>query len=255
MESRIKKQIIAVSVLLLAILIIAFGVYFFYFHEEPTCFDNIQNQKEEGIDCGGPCQNCEIKNLKNIEILWIKALSTQNQNYDLLARVVNENQNYGSSLVKYEFQIFDLNDNLIDSRLGQTFILPRQEKYIVELKVFSTESVAKVRLNISQVEWEKAKDYEPPELDILDKKYEVKKEDPIFAEATGIVHNSSHKNYEKIKVYTVLFSSDGEPLAINVIDIDKLDAGQDRFFSSPWYFKILGLITRVDMEAETDIFR
>lgn len=26
---------------------------------EPTCFDNIQNQGEEDIDCGGPCQACK----------------------------------------------------------------------------------------------------------------------------------------------------------------------------------------------------
>jgi hypothetical protein len=27
--------------------------------EEPSCFDNIQNQNETGIDCGGPCLPCE----------------------------------------------------------------------------------------------------------------------------------------------------------------------------------------------------
>lgn len=255
MDPRFKKQIIIISIVVLIIIAIAFAIYFFYFREAPTCSDNIQNQKEEGIDCGGPCQTCEIKNLKNIEILWMKALPTQSQNYDLLARVVNKNQNHGSQLVKYEFQIFDLNDKLIGSRAGQTFILPRQEKYITELKVPASESVGKVRLNISQVEWEKIKDYEPPELEILEKKYEVKKEYPIFAEATGVVHNSSRKAYEKIRVYTVLFSSDGNPLAINTIDIDKLDAGQDRFFSSPWYFEVSGQVTRVDMEAETNIFK
>lgn len=26
---------------------------------EPTCFDNIQNQGEEGIDCGAPCEACK----------------------------------------------------------------------------------------------------------------------------------------------------------------------------------------------------
>ncbi len=27
--------------------------------DDPTCFDGIQNQGEEGIDCGGPCAPCE----------------------------------------------------------------------------------------------------------------------------------------------------------------------------------------------------
>ena len=25
---------------------------------EATCFDGIQNQGEEGVDCGGPCPAC-----------------------------------------------------------------------------------------------------------------------------------------------------------------------------------------------------
>lgn len=34
---------------------------------QPTCFDNIQNQGETGIDCGGPCQACEtcFDNIQN----------------------------------------------------------------------------------------------------------------------------------------------------------------------------------------------
>lgn len=40
----------------------AAGDIFYVVSEKPqTCFDGIQNQGEEGIDCGGPCKQCKIR--------------------------------------------------------------------------------------------------------------------------------------------------------------------------------------------------
>lgn len=255
MEQRTKKQVIIVCIFLAAILIIVFFAYFLFWKPSATCSDNIQNQKEEGIDCGGPCQDCEVKNLKNINILWVKALSTQNQNYDLLARVSNLNQNYGSRQFAYEFQLFDLNDNLIASRQGSAFILPRDEKYIMEQKVFAGQEISKVKLNISPISWEKVKDYEPPEIQIFDKKFEIKNEYPIFAQASGIAKNSSHSIYEKIKAVIILFGANNEPVAASSVDIDRLDAGQEKLFSAPWYFSFSAQVVKVEMEAQMNIFK
>ncbi len=254
-EQRTKKQVIIVCVFLAAILIIVFFAYILFWKPPATCVDNIQNQKEEGIDCGGPCQVCEIKNLKNIEILWVKALATQNQDYDLLARVVNSNQNYGSGKFSYEFQLFDLNDNLIASRQGEAFILPREEKYIAERKISAGVPVSKVKLNILPISWEKIKDYEPPEIQIFSKKFEIKNEYPIFAEASGIAKNSGRLNFEKIKVIIVLFGANNEPIAINSVDVDRLDAGQEKFFSAPWYFGFSTAVVRVDAEPQMNVFK
>lgn len=250
-----KKQIFIVSIFALIILIIAFGVYFFYFRPAPTCSDGIKNQKEEGIDCGGSCQECEIKNLKNINILWVKALATQNQNYDLLARVSNLNQNYGSSQFNYEFQLFDLNDNLISARQGSAFILPREEKYVIEQKVFAGQEVSKVKLYISPISWERAKDYSPPEIQVLNKKFEIKNEYPIFALASGIVKNSSYSICENVKIIIVLFGVNNEPVAVNSVNVDRLDAGQERLFSAPWYFSFLSQVVRAEMEPQINIFK
>lgn len=255
MEPRTKKQVIIICVLLAIILIISFLVYLIFFKPAATCSDNIQNQKEEEIDCGGPCQACEVKNLKNIDILWVKALATQNQNYDLLARVANLNQNYGSRQFAYEFQLFDLNDNLIASRQGVAFILPREEKYIVEQKVFTSQAVSKVKVNISPILWEKIKDYEPPEIQIFDKKFEIKNEYPIFALASGIAKNSGRLIYEKIKVIIVLFGADNAPVAANSVDVGRLDAGQEKLFSAQWYFSFSTQVVGVEMEPQMSVFK
>ncbi len=33
----------------------------------PDCFDNMQNQGEQGVDCGGPCNQCESKMTAKID--------------------------------------------------------------------------------------------------------------------------------------------------------------------------------------------
>ena len=36
---------------------------------KPTCFDGIQNQGEEGVDCGGPCNSCDSEDLNYLRKL------------------------------------------------------------------------------------------------------------------------------------------------------------------------------------------
>ena len=67
MQSRFLKQFIY-GVLYLGILSgLSYGVYAFVVRQ-PNCTDGRQNQGESGIDCGGPCTSCELRQLKPIEI-------------------------------------------------------------------------------------------------------------------------------------------------------------------------------------------
>ena len=67
--TRLAKQIIIAIIFFLILAGFGFLVYWNIL-PNPSCFDNIQNQNEEGIDCGGPCQSCEAAALKNLEIIW-----------------------------------------------------------------------------------------------------------------------------------------------------------------------------------------
>lgn len=55
----------------------AAGDIFYVVSEKPaTCFDGIQNQGEEGIDCGGPCKQCKIR-AKPLSLFLSKIRSDQ----------------------------------------------------------------------------------------------------------------------------------------------------------------------------------
>jgi hypothetical protein len=110
-------------------------------------------------------------------------------------------------------------------------------------------------MNIGQTNWEKISDYNPPELQVFDKKFESSNEIPIFGRASAIVKNSSYSVYKSVKIAIVLFDAKDEPLAVNLSELDKIDAGQERYFSAPWHFSFVGSVAKVDVETYVDLFK
>jgi hypothetical protein len=254
MEQRLKKQIFIGSIFGLIVLALVFGVYFFYFRAAPTCADGKINQGEEGIDCGGPCQACELVDMRDVKIEWVKALPTTGHNYDLVAMVSNPNQNYGSRKIDYEFKLYNLTGKEIGSKSGQTFILPRQEKAIVELKVDALALVSKVSLSLGDVPWEKLGEYVDPKINVFDKQYQTFNSGPPFSQASCILKNSDYADYKNISMIFLLFDAEGEVLGVNYLGIDGLSANQQRYLSVPWQFPVNGQVARVDVEAVINLF-
>ena len=74
------------------------GIYFLFLKPAPSCFDNKQNQGEEGIDCGGPCSKvCIPQAIKTItvvnRVVWLEASPN---NYVAFAEVKNDNSDFAA---------------------------------------------------------------------------------------------------------------------------------------------------------------
>ena len=54
MNKYTKKQIKIALVYILILAIISTGIFLIISSKGPSCNDKIQNQGEEGVDCGGP---------------------------------------------------------------------------------------------------------------------------------------------------------------------------------------------------------
>ena len=257
MARRFSKQLIIALIFLL--ILSGFGFLVYYFSQPaPSCFDGIQNQGEEGIDCGGPCLPCELVNIKEIEILWIKALPGQNDFYDLAAQIKNPNQNYGSGQVPYHFELYDSKDNLIAQYSGSTFILPNQTKYLVQARIEASQAsnrISEVNLSFGEIEWQKLEDYQLPQLFIQQKEYHLLESEELgFSQAKGVLINKSNFYFDKIDIDILLFDSSHHLLALNTTEVRTLLAGQGRDFVATWFEKIEGQVSFVEMEAETNVF-
>ena len=254
MIKRLSKQLVIALIFLFILSSFGFLIYYFT-RPAPSCFDGIQNQSEKGIDCDGPCLPCEFKELEEVEVLWTEALPTQENFYDLIAQFKNPNQNYGSGYIPYQFKLYDAQNNQVGQFSGITFILPNQTKYLVQMKVASTGLVSKAELSFDKFEWQKLEDYQPPQLVIQQKEYRLLPGEEVgFSQARAILINKSNFDFDKIDIDILLFDSSRRLLALNATEVRTLLSGQERDFLTTWFREISGLVTFVEMEAETNIF-
>jgi len=254
MTRRQIKQTIIASVFFLILLGLGFLIYSVT-RPDPTCADEIQNQGEEGIDCGGPCLSCELREIGEIKVLKAEAVLNQGNFYDLVAQVRNPNQNYGGDKVSYQFKAYDSDNNLVASRSGSTYILPNQTKYIVQTKVEINRLFNRIEFSLSGVEWEKMANYQSPQLVVQQKEYRLlESQEPGFSQARGILVNKSNFDFDRVDTDILLFNSSGRIVGLSATELRTLLSGQERDIFTTWFSQIDGQVVSIEMEPETNIF-
>ena len=256
-DYRLRKQIVIGTILAAIILLVGFWIYFSAFHQGATCFDNNQNQKEEGVDCGGPCEiSCERATLKDIQTEWVEVIRLKTGVYDLAAKVQNPNPNYGLSRFYYTFKLLDVNDALVKEQAGDSFILPGQTKYLIAGSVPASEGVVRAELVIkspTKTDWQKLnQQYQQPDIYVFDKQFSFLEGQTALARAAGTVKNSSHFDFDRIYVSIILFGSQKQVLGVNQTQVWTVLSGEERYFSALWFTPINEPVAFFDIMAETN---
>lgn len=251
MEKYRKKQIkIGLIYLLIAVIIVG-GIYLIIKSKLPSCFDGVQNHGEDGIDCGGPCSLCSWQLQEDLEVISVEAIKTKDNYVDLVAKVKNPNQDFGAKLFSYKFNLYGFGNELIFSKQGTSYILPRETRYIIEqrisidLKIFNTE------FKVLDVTWQELEDYQEPELLIRHSYFE---QSDNLSQAIGTLENRSNYDFDTIDVWAVLFDSNSRILGVGKSELKTILSGEDRYFEIKWFFSIDGQIDRVDMIAKANVF-
>ncbi|OGZ00448.1 MAG: hypothetical protein A2945_03850 [Candidatus Liptonbacteria bacterium RIFCSPLOWO2_01_FULL_52_25] len=133
MPFRLGKQLAYLAVFIL----FWFGVVSLFYRTSikpvPTCYDNIQNQREAGVDCGGPCATvCVPANVKPIELVGqVIRFSPDPTHFSLLARVNNPNTTHAARNFSYSFFLYDASEKLVKTYSGASYIYAGEAKYIL----------------------------------------------------------------------------------------------------------------------------
>lgn len=93
------------------------------FYKTPSCTDNVQNQDEAGIDCGGSCQYLCVAQQQPPTVLFTKALQNGAGRIDVVALVENKNAVAAAKDVPYRIRLYGSGQILIQEMNG-TFDLP-----------------------------------------------------------------------------------------------------------------------------------
>jgi hypothetical protein len=221
----------------------------------PTCSDGKQNQKEEGIDCGGPCKACSEELVgKDLIVKNTYVVYGGENKYDVVADIHNPNALYGGREVYYTLEIVDTSGNVLATRDSKTFILPNENKYIVEVGMETQGKPSSVKISINNVDWVKFTEFDSPQILVKNQRFGLVENSTSYAEAFGLVVNDSPYDFQNVVVNVILEDERGVPIAVNKTEMRTLDANSQREFRLVWPHKFPGNIKTTKMRAQTNIF-
>lgn len=262
------KKLSIVGIILFFVII---TVWFLFKPEERTCSNNIKDVGEEGVDCGGFCEKeCpppdKPPTVQDISIKWVKFLKDGENNYDLVAKISNKNEEWGLASVNYGFNIYNKKGEIINTVSGKSYVMPKgflktsDSRYIIENDFKTNENIEKVTLELYDFSWREIKNIrELPELNvevirISQKKHGFVEDGNEFYYAFGITENVSKYGFYKVDINIVIFDDYGKVVAAGKTDQWTLMSGEGWEFKIFWMNPFSETVSLVDYEAQTNVF-
>ncbi len=239
-----------------SILILIIGGIYSKFRHVPTCTDGMKNQNEEGVDCGGVCQNdCGIVAQKLTVGKMGVVPSGISGKYDFYVQITNPNATFGDKNFYYTLNLKDASGNVMVARKGSNFILPGERKYVIENNIESSSAPSSIDFVIESSDWVEFNSYyEKPNLQIVNKNYNEISGGSGFSEASGLLKNTTSFDFSLIKVEVLLEDSAGNILAINSTQMNTVSSGEQRDFKVSWPSSFPGTVGDMETQAEVNVF-
>ncbi len=214
--SRNTKQLIYGFSYVIIVGLILFLILAPKFTPAPSCFDNIQNQGETGVDCGGPCIPCYLKNAKPLGMQGTPQIFKTADLGKAFAVVnfVNANVDLGLQSFPYSVSFSDESGNSVGIVDGSSGVMPGESKYVVveydgASDVIGKISNAEVRL-LGGESWTRSSDFLVPSLSLPTGPSLSTTTNAI--QVSGIVQNGSAFSVPSVDVVAFILDKYGNPI-------------------------------------------
>lgn len=139
-----KRQIIFTTIAILFFLLaVSIPIYFKFIKHTPTCFDNILNQDERGVDCGGACAKICPDEARPLVVHFERVFKSLDGVYSVIAMIENVNRSVYATDVPYYFKVYDDEGVLLEERRGTVLIPPSRTFPIFEYAIYAGERLPK----------------------------------------------------------------------------------------------------------------
>ncbi len=232
-----KRQLTIAGVFII-ILALAFGIptYLHFANKPMTCSDGIQNQGEEGVDCGGPCSKVCSFDSKQPIVYYTRIFKISDGRYNVFALVENPNQGVFSTKAEYSFKLYGEDNVLLTEKDGTTVIPPGRVFPVFEYGLDTgTRIPQSVSFAISDnVDWQKGV-YPEANLGVDNKGFTATDTAPVLE--ANIVNNEVH-TVTNIKAIGLVYDKNENVIAASQTFINSIPSqGTKQIFfawSSPF---------------------
>lgn len=243
------------AILVVFIFLGVFGtVSYWRFKAPPTCSDNSKNQNELAVDCGGVCGPCELKNPKEVSVIWTRAVPVVGTVYDVVAFVKNTNEILASPSLEYRFTLSD-ERGIVAERVGKTYLYPQERTYIVEANIPVARAPARVEFFIIQSEWQ-IYEKSPPNITVHGKEYTLEQETASTSRSVveAGLFNESPFDFRTVDVNFLLFDKDENLIGVNKTIVERFLTRTDRETRTVWPEVVAGGVVSVIVEPRVNAF-
>ena len=247
--AQIRKTTYIVSILFVFIIIFSV-ILFSTFNKVASCTDGIQNQGEQGIDCGGPCTNLCRAQFSNPVVIWgprwVKVINSGT--YNFLTYVQNPNIGVGAYNVPYLFKVYDKDDILLYQKTGTAYIPPNNNFVIFEDNINLNDKVpvrAKFEFSENPM-WQK--------IDSMESSITAVSKNLINEDTKPkllvTMRNSTLKPIENIESVAILYDENNNAVAFSKTKIDSIDEDSTSDIVFTWPEKFKEKIVRIDIVSK-----
>lgn len=225
--------------------VIAFVLFFLLFYNSPTCQDGKQNQGEEGVDCGGPCELvCGFKIVEPI-VRWSRPVKTIAGVYSVVAMVENLNISAEAYSTPYVFKLYDNQGLLISERVGEAFI-PSNKIFPIFEGSIATGNRVPQRVNFeftAQPKWVKTA---ISESGILIKNI-IFKEKNDLPRIFATIENNFASDIKNVELIVTVFDNDNNLMGSSktILDLIKKNSSENVIFT--WLMPFEKEISKIDI--------
>lgn len=231
MEPHRKKQVFAVALVSLCILLLIAGVggkrLYTFFRPTPPV-------PPEALP---------------VDLLWTKAFPGERETaakpfvYDAVARLRNRTQN-GIERVTYQFELIDAQGAVLAARAGASYLRGNEARYVVENSLETERIAARVRFVLGSVSPAGGAEEQAPII--------LRNREYANDTVRGVVLNQSAVAIGRVDVAALLFDSVGNPLRARSSHFTRLLPHEERGFELKWNDP--GRAASAEVEIGTNIF-
>jgi len=223
--SRSAKKFLYGLFYLAAVGLVVYGFARPAFTPAPTCSDGVQNEGEQGIDCGGPCAiSCDVKALAPLSVVGdVSVFGLQSGQVVLLGQVQNPNPNYNASQFFYRFSVYNAAGTLLETESGSDSLNALANEYVFEPDVTSRfKDIGRVTMEVYNTSWQKAYEALQPDVAVTSGPTTVVGATDI--RVNGTVRNQSSVAAASVKIVAVLYDKYGTEIFASQWIVNALSA-------------------------------
>jgi len=172
--------------------------------------------------------------------------------YDVVAKIVNKDTDWGVSQLKYKFILKDRFDKVVLEKEETSYILPSQERHLIGVGLEADRAVVGGSLEIKMGEVEKLKEFIVPDITVTGKSYEiVNNKSKVFGDIT----NNNPYGFETVDIGVILYDTTGNIVGLNFTNLNSLAANSKRSFAATWGEQINDEVDRIYIEPTVNAFK